>query len=284
MALRALRRASSDADAAAIVSRPRLQFRLRTLLLLVLLFCVLFGAWKVLIDLPNERERDRIAALRNLGAYVTTAPRGPAWMQRLFGERYFQRVIHLDGSPCISSVELLPWAAQCSWLECLRIVNSRDVQSHHLVAIGQLRRLSSLDLTRTGIGDEGMAHIERLPDLKSLDLYGTNIGDEGMRHVGRMRNLRSLDLDGTHVTDPGLEHLKGLSELEVLNLRGTRVTDAGLCHLKALPKLQILNLRIPPSVLKPIGLSPHPFPNTTCVSAEGVADLRRANPGLRIRW
>jgi hypothetical protein len=50
----------------------------------------------------------------------------------------------------------------------------------------------------------------------------------------------------------------------VLSLWNTQVSDAGLKHLKGLSRLRYLNL------------------NGTLVTEEGIADLRRAIPGLTV--
>ena len=55
-----------------------------------------------------------------------------------------------------------------------------------------------------------------------------------------------------------------LEELEVLELQGTRITDAGLQHLAGVPSLKKLLL------------------GRTKVSAQGVAELRRALPNCEI--
>jgi len=67
------------------------------------------------------------------------------------------------------------------------------------------------------------------------------------------------------VTDAGLARLRGPNRLlETLGLNNTEVTDDGLAYLKDLTKLKLLYL------------------SGAQVTEEGVADLKRALPGLKI--
>lgn len=97
--------------------------------------------------------------------------------------------------------------------------------------------------TQGALDDEQMEKLRPLAgQVAWLDLSGTGVGDEGLQVVARMENLTRLYLQNTPVTDAGLAHLRGLGQLEYLNLYGTSVTDRGLEHLTGLKQLRRLFL------------------------------------------
>lgn len=100
-----------------------------------------------------------------------------------------------------------------------------------------------LDFSHTDYPVGGIK-LERLAPLcrnvNSLDLSRTRISDQDLAHVATMTNLTRLLLSRTEIGDGGLVHLKGLSQLEYLNLYQTKVTDAGLSHLSGMTNLKKL--------------------------------------------
>ena len=81
-----------------------------------------------------------------------------------------------------------------------------------------------------------------MESMVSLDLSATGVTDEGVRSLEGAKSLRMLRLSETGVTDEAIEVIAGLPELESLNLYGTRVTNTGVSKLAALPKLKRLYL------------------------------------------
>ncbi len=79
--------------------------------------------------------------------------------------------------------------------------------------------------------DVGMAHLDGLDHLEKLDLDGTQITDSGMKHLEGVIMLRKLSLRDTQISDVGLQHLSQLRNLKHLDLRGTRVTPEGIQNL-----------------------------------------------------
>jgi hypothetical protein len=135
----------------------------------------------------------------------------------------------------------------------------RDRDLRHLPAA--LRRL---DLGRTEVGDEGLAHVSRLTALRRLSLVRTATTDRGVASLAPLRMLRVLDLRHTAVTDAAAPHLAALDGLRVLRLDHTEMTDAAVSHLTTLRALDTLGLR------------------ATAVTGAGIEKLRGALPGARI--
>jgi hypothetical protein len=85
-------------------------------------------------------------------------------------------------------------------------------------------------------------------------------------HLKALTNLNVLAIGVTQVSDAGMEQLKRLKNLTELSLFHAQVGDAGLEHLKALTKLQKLGLR------------------GTKVTAQGIAEFKKARPKCNIKW
>jgi len=118
-----------------------------------------------------------------------------------------------------------------------------------------------LNLSWTGLTDEGLASIKKLQQLKSLDLppYGwpTALGgpfwrdphperfsDKGLKHIGEMPNLEWVWMSGSGLTDEGVTHLAGCKSLKTLIFCVTpNIKGPGLASLKALPNLKTVVLR-----------------------------------------
>jgi Leucine-rich repeat (LRR) protein len=114
------------------------------------------------------------------------------------------------------------------------------VSDQNLVALGALGGVvRKLDVSGTGIGDDGMAAFTRLPQLEELDLTGTTITDRGLGQL-KVPGLRRLILNNTYVEGTGLAASESLEELDLL---GSPVSDAGLETIaRSAPGLRRLHL------------------------------------------
>ena len=116
--------------------------------------------------------------------------------------------------------------------------------------VAALKSLKELMLERVQVTDAGYAALKELPALEYLYLtdqgrrqnYRSGIGDEGLAHVAMIPTLRYLDLSRSRVTDLGLGQLKSLMRLESLNLEGTRVHGEGLSDLREIQTLREVDL------------------------------------------
>jgi hypothetical protein len=118
--------------------------------------------------------------------------------------------------------------------------------------LGELARLTDLrTLNLSGdarLTDKGVAQLKGLKKLHTLLLNATAIGDADLELVTALPQLQELSLNDTRVGDEGLKRLRGMTRLTKLNLTNTRVTDAGLESLKDLSKLRDLGLSADPEV------------------------------------
>jgi hypothetical protein len=92
------------------------------------------------------------------------------------------------------------------------------------------------------VTDEGIAAIRGWKKLKTLNLHGTKVGDAGLEHIAGISTLESLNVGSTLMTDVGLERLTNLTNLKRLTMGGNELGDAGLQALRQLPGLTYLDL------------------------------------------
>jgi hypothetical protein len=202
--------------------RPRLQFSLRMLLLLVTIFCVYLGGplrrahnQKLAVEslLRNSighdeigydfQLRDDVTTTTPYGTWVkwpgpyfdtTATPPGPEWLRRWVGRDYLSTVVQYQ---------------QRGW---------HELTDQNLQDIGRLTGLTRLIIDRPLTGAQ-LARVRNLSNLQYL-------------HLGA---------EGRFYTWFRLEHLSGLTRLETLRLQATAFL--GLEHLAALPKLRDVNLQ-----------------------------------------
>ena len=132
-------------------------FRLRTLLLFVLMGIQGCGGGRGEKAPPAKTVHDPVAALQKLGATIDREEQGEVIKVRLKNDTTDAGLEHLKG----------------------------------------LTRLKSLTLFNTQITDAGLEHLKDLTSLSLLTLsFSNNITDGGLVHVKGLTNLNSLDLWG----------------------------------------------------------------------------------------
>ncbi len=164
--------------------------------------------------------------------------------------------------------------AEVTMLEALDVGYAQvtDVGIDRLTPLQNLRELT---LGGNKLTDVGLQALRQLSGLTALSLGGEqrtdsglwsiSLTDAGLNAILTLQNLRELRLDGMPVTPRWLEKLKGLPKLERLSLqRCKRLDDAAAVILGALPTLRAVEL------------------TGTAVTEKGLADLRRAKPGVQI--
>ena len=203
----------------------------------------------------------------------------------------------------------------CKNLKALRLQGTQVTDSG-LVHFKGCAILTKLELLDTPATDAGLAHFKDHKNLAHLALSSPTFTDAGLVHFGGCKSLRRLYLHNTQVTDTGLTSvLKGCETLEWLNLEGCKqITGATLAHLGAFKHLtelylhstnvkdadlanlngckNLFRLVLDDTALTDAGLAhlaaldglTELYIRTTKVTAEGVEDLAKALPKLRIAW
>jgi hypothetical protein len=219
--------------------------------LLVFMLLASTGTWFTVRVQRAKRQEDAVEAIRGFWGFVAydyeqvpgSAPPGPDWMRRLFGEDFFATAVGVA-------------------LE--RKLNGPVVTDAALVHVKALHQLEWLALDDAQITDDGLQQINGMTQLRYLWLSHTPITDLGLEHLKGMTGLQLLGLSSTKITDAGLASLKAMGELRDLDLYGTRITDEGLLHLKGMVQLQGVGL------------------GGTQVTEEGVKSFQQALPDCRV--
>jgi hypothetical protein len=176
-----------------------------------------------------------------------------------------------DGSPIFPQIAKLPI------LETLSIVEV-PLTDDDLGTLSEARRLTSLELSRTGIKGCGLQYLVKLP-LKRLVIRDQQLSYEGLQAIARMAELEELELciPGIHLADMptlasnnklksltitdghfsyreygGLKFLMGATNLTDLHLSGVSLNDRSLKSISTLSNLR--NLTIEESVISEEGI------------------------------
>jgi hypothetical protein len=225
------------------------QFRLRTLMLLMLLASLGFS-WLRIEMTEAQRRQEAVSAIQRWGGEVVydcqgkasgfAPPRTPpsarrTWLHKLFGRDLFDRVVSVrfylpPGRPEIRDADLMPHLEHLTDLRDLSL-RGTSITNEGLRCLKNHHDLRSLDLASTKINEGDLDHLTGLR-LQRLSLSRTRASDAGLKSLQSMKSLRSLDLTRTSVTDAGLKHLEGLGTLNSLSLRRTRVTRQGAERLQ----------------------------------------------------
>ena len=265
------------------------RFRLRTLLVAI----TALGVWMGWYVMAARRQAAAVAEVRKLGGWIlydfefdTSVPGTsrkpnaqsaiPHWLLDRAGVDLFHSVVEVnmvynhpasggreDNRQTTDSIKRI-----LVKLPRLRQVLLKDAQGSDecLAVISRSPRIERLYCwDAENVTDAGVAHLRRLRKLKYVHLSNSKISDESLHVFGGMRQLEGLSLQQNSFTDRGLAYLAKLHRLKDLwiDLGETDITDAGLAHLQGLKSLETLAI------------------NDTHASAEGVAKLQQALPGLK---
>lgn len=261
-----------------------MRYRLRSLLLFVLMVAVLLQCYLVFVYFPYRREVRNMDELKSLEVRYDSVPHGPRLLRKVFGDRWFHRVVRVQRGS-LDDRRMLAVLERSRHLEYLDLTNSRGLSSTDFARLRKLDRLKGPDLFRTSANDEVLGYVGELHNMENLTLDLTSVTDAGLKHITGLTNLKNLSLNGTSITDKGLESVIALKELETLKLRGTEVTDDGIRLLTSVPTLRLLCLRRRFDFARGVSsFLPPPFPNDTRVTEECVTEMRKKVPQLHIRW
>lgn len=176
--------------------KRRLQFRLRTLLIAVLVLSLPLSWFAVRME-RARRQREAVEAIELLGGFVlydwqlTPPPTGmtvqqakpyPLWTRRLIGDDFFDEVLVVSLAP---SDEVPP-----PDLNNLRVPDPPSSEEHRRV------------------GDSDLNVLAVLKHVQLLILSHTHVSDEGLKCLHAMANLEVVFLEDTHVTPEGVKKLQ----------------------------------------------------------------------------
>lgn len=118
-----------------------------------------------------------------------------------------------------------------------------QIDDNVVVAASKVPSLQRLSLIDSRVTDQGIKALLSLRKLTSLNLSRTSISGEALNVLAEFPALRELRLDGCEwLRDEHLTALSRMSNLEIVSLADTQVTMRGVSELRRLPKLRYVLL------------------------------------------
>jgi len=117
-----------------------------------------------------------------------------------------------------------------------------------LTALGELPRLTALDLWSESFNGAGLAALSACPDLWSLRLSKCSVTVDGLASLRELPSLMVLNLSETEVDSTIGQTLSQVPSLTTLDLSKTKVDDGLAASLAGHPALASLNVRYNPSI------------------------------------
>ncbi|MEZ6107172.1 MAG: hypothetical protein R3B96_13895 [Pirellulaceae bacterium] len=149
--------------------------------------------------------------------------------------------IDLSGSlaPDDSALEVLPVFGGLKKL----VLYGPAITNDTMDVVSSLKNLEYLDLTRTAVGDPGLAKLTGLQKLRFLQLFRCDVTDEGFKSLAMLPRLEQIRCGQTRISDVGLENIQNLKTITALDLSDcNQVTDKGVAIVAGFPKLRFIKL------------------------------------------
>lgn len=117
-----------------------------------------------------------------------------------------------DGTP------IFPHIAEMPNLESLNVIEV-PLSDYELIALAEAKKLTSIELSRTGITGDGLKHLAKLP-LKRLTIREQHLTLEGLQAIASMTDLEELELTLSEVQWADMPELACKAKLRSLSLIG----------------------------------------------------------------
>lgn len=218
-------------------------------------------AWRSLATL-HRSERGAITHLLVNEVDSAGKYRGRLNERELMSLATLRKLKSLRLNSCRVTDDVIEVLAKLPELEELELRNCFGISPRGFVALAELQKLKSLNLSGANIGNYGAEWIGRLSRLEHLNLSDTDVGNRGIAAIARLSNLKSLNLDRTLITDAGLSALRHHTTLSFLSASSSAISDQSLETLLSIKHLRRTNFLF------------------CSFSEEGLRDLYRKHPVL----
>lgn len=142
------------------------QYRLRTLLIVIVMAALVSAAWAKYVE-PYRRERQLERMVTALGGSVSTEAAGPEWLQLIVGP---------GSTSVVTTISLSPSTASVGWNGWTDLRPDAEL----LDRIACTQRLRSLELAHRQLEDDDLVRLMPLQSLEKLDLSYCSITDAGV--------------------------------------------------------------------------------------------------------
>ena len=115
-----------------------------------------------------------------------------------------------------------------------------DINDEDISKLGNLKRLTALDITETEISDAGLARLADLKNLEELSVSGQLVSASSLKALSKLPKLSFLVLDELDVTQECLDEIVKMPILESLSLDNSTLDDKQLLQLAKIETLRAL--------------------------------------------
>lgn len=203
----------------------------------------LIGACRQLMSLEiciGDRSSGELGVIRHLQQLRSLRVDGPLVDESVAAWEQFPRLeeLHLDGARHLASkglADLLRRHPTLRQVELIRLNFTLEICE----ALRDCRSIERLDLSQSELEDEHLAVLGELPKLSKLDIGHSEVTGTAFDGTGRFPALVELSARGSKIDDSGVALLAKLPKLKNLYLSQTRITDVacdflGRCDLSKL--------------------------------------------------
>jgi hypothetical protein len=195
--------------------RRRLQFSLRSLMVVLTAACLVAGWW-----MDNVwRQHHAVEAILKAGGYVRYPIRS---LRKL--KPYERRSFYVTGNDDHFWSDFVSSPVGVGFED----TQVNDELFRHVSTLSHLHSFQS----NGRVSDFGLAALSRLKELTWLQLDGARIDDPGLVYLKTLHQIEVIGITDSEITDGGLQHLIGLKKLTVLYLKNTKVTETGESRFK----------------------------------------------------
>jgi hypothetical protein len=247
--------------------RPRLRWRLRTMLVAIGLTAALC-AWFAAARKRANLQEPLIAEFKGpYGRDVLVERWGPKWLDLVGADLYRREIVvaapaktfRADDQEDEQHLKLL---AQLPKLRVLRLKVDR-LSPAMTDALGDMRQLRTLIIERSGwssnAGDQTISRrcleaLGKMARLEELNLIGLAIGDENLKNISTLKSLRlrfafsGANFDERRAAHNCMQAVGRITQLEHLYVGGLAISSESLECLAGLTRLKSLAIHPPPKI------------------------------------
>ncbi|QDT90391.1 serine/threonine-protein kinase [Gimesia algae] len=90
----------------------------------------------------------------------------------------------------------------------ISLQKNREITDEGLLALADLKKLSSINLDRLNITDSGLKFINHNPRLEWLNIKDTQITDNSIPDLIKLNRMKHLYLEGSKISDQGIQEIR----------------------------------------------------------------------------
>lgn len=197
-------------------------FRLRSALVLIVLFSVVLGVRSSVLRVREQERRvlEELTAQGGIDTSFSVADTGPSYLFLPLEKRVVSVYIRADELPNKSALGKL------RELESLRSIHLTGdcIIDTDLRSFSGLTKLEAVSISKSSISGRGIAALAKsVPRLRELFVSNTTLSDRDVVELLELTGLEVLDVSDTRISAEGIKRLAALPKLRELKATGTKI-------------------------------------------------------------